>query len=101
MKTLIIAIAAFAMTGLTTAAVYAQPVETAPTAKVFYGDLNLRNASGVKMLKARIHRAARAVCSTTDRSADAVRNNQHCVGVAVTGAMQQIPGTSSAQLASR
>jgi UrcA family protein len=101
MKTLIIVIAAFAMTGLTTATVYAQSAENAPTAKVFYGDLNLRSTSGFKTLKSRIHSAARAVCTTNDHSADTVGNNQHCIRVAVNGAMKQIPDTSSAQMASR
>ncbi len=90
MRTLIIAVAAFAMTGLTTATVHAGTPAT-PTAKVFYGDLNLQSASGMKTLKVRIHSAARAVCGPTASIEGGIARNQHCLRVAVAGAMKQVP----------
>lgn len=89
------------MTGLTTATVYAQPAETAPSAKVFYGDLNLQSPSGMKTLHIRIHRAALAVCGATDNGVDSIFHNQHCPRVAMSGAMQQVATVTSQQFASR
>ncbi len=101
MKTLIIAIAAFAMIGLTTTTVYAQSAETPPSMKVFYGYLNLHSPDGAKTLNRRIHNAARTVCGGGDFGADGISRNQHCLRVALTGAMKQVPDTSTEQVASR
>ncbi len=100
MKTLIIAIAAFAITGLTTT-VYAQSAETPASTKVFYGDLDLHSPAGIKTLNKRIHNAARTVCGAGEFGGDAISRNQHCLRVALSGAMKQVPNTGSEQVASR
>ena len=100
MKTLIIALAAVAMTGLTTATVYAEPA--LPTAKVFYGDLDLHSAAGIRKLTSRVRTAASHVCGNVDsRDLGGIAHNQHCRRVAFADAMKQLPDGTAQELASR
>ncbi len=90
--------AAVALSTLAAPSVLAQ---TAPTAKVFYGDLNLDSTAGQATLKTRISQAARNVCRSIDSNDIASRSAwQACFISAFTGAMSQMPATAP-QFASR
>ncbi len=89
---------AFALTAIAATSAQAQ---TAPTAKVFYGDLSLNTAAGQATLKNRIVTTARRLCNSSERQdlgsrADAIR----CFRDAVSGAMAHVPAPP-AQFASR
>ncbi len=65
--------------------------QTAPTATVFYGDLNLDTVAGQATLKGRINSAARSVCGRGDSDLAARTTRANCLRTAVTGAMKQLP----------
>ncbi len=84
-----------AAVALTTLAAPSVNAQTAPTAKVFYGDLNLATAAGQATLKSRISGAARAVCGRSDSEDLASRvNHTNCLRTAVNSAMAQLPTTA-------
>ncbi len=88
MKTFIIALA-LATTAFAAPSVTAQ---TAPTAKVFYGDLNLDSAAGQAAFKVRVSRAAHVVCGGTSASDLGERTAMNaCYAAAMHGAMAQAP----------
>ncbi len=96
MKTFILAFA------VATAAFAAPAVnaQTAPTAKVFYGDLNLDGAAGQAALKVRLTRAAHTVCGNSGQVTLVERANvAACFAKAMHDAMAQVPATE--QIASR
>ncbi len=88
----IILAAALALATIAAPAAFAQ---SAPTAKVFFGDLNLDTAAGQSTLNSRIAHAARNVCRSTEGRDLASRSAwQACFFNAMTGAMGQVPATS-------
>ena len=89
---------AFAFAAIATAPVAAQ---TAPTAKVFYGDLSLDTAAGQATLKSRVDSVARRLCDSTGHQDLETRiAASRCFKEAVAGAMAQVPAPT-AQIASR
>jgi len=62
-----------------------------PTVLVRYADLNLTSSSGAEELKARVNRAARAVCRNDgDKSLSARAASIQCTKVSVARAMPQV-----------
>ncbi len=89
--------AAFALTAVATSA----QAQTAPTSKVFYGDLRLDTAAGQTTLKSRVDTAARRVCDSSSHQDLATRTAAiRCFHDAVTTAMAQV-SEPTVQVASR
>lgn len=97
MKIIITAVAA-----MTVLAASSASAQSAPVAKVFYGDLNIDSTAGMTTLKSRIAHAARSLCDTDVNSTDVGTHNagKACYRAAVTGAMKQLPDHAP-QFASR
>ena len=98
MKNFIVTVAAMALSGLANTAIQAREVNTA---KVFYGDLNLSNSSGMQTLTSRVQRAASQVCPDADRDLTTTSLVTRCRTEAVAKAMKKLAGKSDNQIASR
>ncbi len=62
-----------------------------PSVRVAYSDLNLASASGATELKARVNRAAKAVCANEgDKSLDARSISKQCARISAARAMPQV-----------
>lgn len=94
------AIAVAAVTGANASTMTASGV---PTAKVFYGDLDLESAAGMKTLQSRIALAARTVCGNSVGIADiaVLQADKQCRSKAAAHAAQRFAARSGRQLASR
>jgi UrcA family protein len=69
----------------------ASTVRELPSMVVKFGDLNLENPVGVAKLHARLHAAARLVCSPLDSRVLGLREQfDHCVADAVTASVAKI-----------
>ena len=97
MKSLIAA--AVALTAIVTTPAGAQ---TAPVAKVFYGDLDVGSTAGMSTLKIRIARAAHTLCNDRVGNVELASRaaSLRCYIAAVAGAMTQVP-VAAPQYASR
>lgn len=83
------ALAAVATAG--TIAVPAQAGEAGKISEVRFSDLNLASADGAAVLKARIERAAKKVCTVAgDNTLDGLAQAKACQKVAVAKAMPQV-----------
>ena len=98
MKSFIVTVAVIALSALANTATQAREVNTA---KVFYGDLNLSNPSGMQTLTSRIQRASSQVCPGADRDLTTTSLVTKCRTDAVAKAMKKLSGKSDSQIASR
>lgn len=91
-----------AAVAMTTLASPSANAEIAPTAKVFYGDLDIGSPAGKTTLTSRIKHAARELCGGDTTGVELANRSasRTCYRTAIADAMKQVP-VSTSQFASR